>query len=121
MRSLLMLALSLFPASLCACTAPAVPIPAERSILAGSTPAAGSAVEGPVNSLDLRFDPPARLLEVSVTDGSGQVMPMMVTAVGEVGHYSLPLSGLEAGRYSVNWRASVGASEYRGSFAFAVR
>ena len=48
-------------------------------------------------------------------------MPMMVTAVGEVEHYSLPLSGVGAGRYSVDWRASVQGVDHSGSFGFEVR
>lgn len=94
---------------------------AERSILAGSSPAAGSTVAGPVDALKLRFDPPARLLEATITDGTGQVMPMMVHAAGEVRDYSLPLPGLEAGRYRVDWRARAGGLEQARSFDFTVR
>ncbi|HET7816194.1 MAG TPA: copper resistance CopC family protein [Sphingomicrobium sp.] len=94
--------------------------PKSQSILAWSKPAAGSTVSGPVNELVLHFSPPARLAEVTVTGPDG-AMPMMVTAVGEVEHYSLPLSGLGTGRYTVDWRASVGGVGHRGSFAFQVR
>ena len=90
------------------------------SILAGSTPAPGSTVRGPVEELRLRFNPPARLDEVTVT-GSQGTMPMMVHAAGEVADYSLPIAGLEAGSYTVNWRASARGETYRGSFAFTVR
>jgi len=93
---------------------------APASILIGSTPAAGSTVEAPVDELKLRFDPPARLEELTVTGPNG-IMPMMVDAVGKVSDYSLPLSGLEAGSYTVDWRASTGGSGHRGSFTFTVR
>ena len=91
-----------------------------RSILVTSTPAAGSTVNGPVDQLLLRFSPPARLLEVTVS-GGGMTMPVMVTAVGEVAQYSVPISELEAGSYTVDWRASVGGTEHRGTIPFTVR
>ena len=94
--------------------------PAANSILAWSKPAAGSTVSAPINELVLHFSPPARLGEVTVTGPEG-AMPMMVTAVGEVEHYSLPLPGLGPGRYSVDWRATAGGVEHHGSFVFQVR
>ena len=93
--------------------------PANASILAASKPAAGSTVAAPVDELVLHFSPPARLEEVTVAGPDG-TMPMMVTAVGEVEHYSLPLSGLGPGRYEVAWRASRRGAQHRGSFGFAV-
>ena len=108
----------------CAQAPAATPPPAasatSQSILAWSTPAAGSIVSGPVNALVLHFSLPARLGEVTVTGPDG-AMPMMVTAVGEVEHYSLPLSDLGPGRYTVDWRASAGDRDYRDSFGFTVR
>ena len=91
-----------------------------NSILTGSTPVAGSTVAGPVDQLVLRFSPPARLNEVTVSGPDG-MMPMMVTAVGEVPSYTLPLSGLGAGSYTVNWRATVKGRAHQGSFGFTVR
>ncbi len=93
---------------------------AAASILAWSKPAAGSTVGEPVNELVFHFSPPARLGEVTVTGPDG-TMPMMVTAVGEVEHYSLPVSGLEPGRYTVAWKATAGGVAYTGSFGFQVR
>lgn len=93
---------------------------AAGSILAWSRPAAGSTVSTPVNELVLHFTPPARLGEVTVTGPRG-AMPMMVTAVGEVDHYSLPLSGVGPGRYTVDWRATARGVDHRGSFGFEVR
>ena len=90
------------------------------SILAWSKPAAGSTVAGPVNGLVLHFSPPARLDEVTVTGPDG-AMPMMVTAVGEVEHYALPLSADAPGGYTVAWRASAKGREYQGSFGFTLR
>ncbi|MDV3257082.1 MAG: copper resistance protein CopC [Sphingomonas sp.] len=90
------------------------------SILAWSRPVAGSTVNGPVDELQLHFSPPARLDEVTVSGPDG-AMPMMVTAVGEVAHYSLPVPGLEPGRYTVDWRASAGGTDHRGRFGFQVR
>lgn len=90
------------------------------SILAWSRPAAGSTVSAPVNELVLHFSPPARLGEVTVTGPDG-AMPMMVTAVGEVEHYSLPLSDVDPGAYTVAWKASARGVDYRGSFGFQVR
>jgi methionine-rich copper-binding protein CopC len=93
---------------------------AHESILAWSKPASGSTVTAPVNELIFHFSPPARLGEVTVTGAQG-AMPMMVTAVGEGEHYSLPLPGLDAGRYTVNWKASARGVDYKGSFGFEVR
>ena len=92
---------------------------AAASILAASKPAAASTVRAPVNELVLHFTPPARLEEVTVSGPEG-TMPMMVSAVGEVEHYSLPLAGLGAGRYVVAWRASRSGVQHRGSFGFTV-
>jgi len=93
---------------------------AAQSILAGSTPATGSTVSGPANSLVLRFSPPARLDEVVVTGPDG-AMPMMISPVGETDRYELPLSGLGPGTYTIAWRASLEGREHRGSFSFNVR
>lgn len=95
-------------------------VSAEQSILVSSTPAAGATVGAPVNNLELRFNPPARLHEVTVTGPDG-LMPTMVTAVGEVATYSIPLSGLGAGSYTVQWRATVRQREHRGTFSFTVQ
>lgn len=92
---------------------------ADRSILAWSRPAAGTTVAAPVNELVFHFTPPARLGEVTVTGPEG-AMPMMVTAVGEVEHYSLPLSAAP-GAYTVAWRATRQGRDYQGSFGFTVR
>ena len=94
--------------------------PAAASILAWSTPAAGSTVSAPVKELVFHFTPPARLGEVIVSGPDG-AMPMMVTAVGDVEHYSLPVDGLGSGSYRVAWRASASGVDYRGSFGFQVR
>lgn len=93
---------------------------AARSVLAGSVPTAGSSVKGPLNSLALRFNPPARLTELTVTGPDG-TMPMMITAVGEVKDYSLPLPGLGAGNHTVTWKAIAAGQSYQGSFEFTVR
>ena len=100
--------------------ASAVPAASPRSILAASRPAAGSTVQGPVDELVLHFAPPARVDEVTVTGADG-TMPMMIHSAGEAPDYSLPLSGLDAGAYRVDWRASIGSRQYRGSFEFTVR
>ena len=94
--------------------------PAQGSPLASSSPTAGSTAAAPVNALKLHFNPPARLDEVTVRGPDG-LMPMMVTAVGEVANYSLPLAGLGPGAYIVNWKAWSGGREYQGSFSFTVK
>ena len=91
----------------------------ESSILEASTPTPGSTVSGPINELKLTFKPPARLDQVSLTGPDG-VMPMMITAVGEVTDYSVPLPGLGAGAYTVTWRATAQGKTYDGSFQFRV-
>jgi methionine-rich copper-binding protein CopC len=91
-----------------------------RSILASSNPAAGSTVDSSVDTLELHFNPAARLDEIAVS-GPGGTMPMMVHSVGEVAHYSLPLSGVTPGAHTVNWRATAQGTEHRGSFSFTVR
>lgn len=92
----------------------------EPSILERSSPAAGASVQAPVDQIELWFDPPARLVELTVTGADGLTMPMMVTSVGETRHYSLPVSGLEEGTYSVAWRATVGGQSHEGEFQFTV-
>ena len=99
---------------------PAAAPEAGQSILEMSIPAAGSTVKGPVNELMLHFNPPARLDQVTVTGPEG-TMPMMITPVGEVQHYALPLSDLGPGAYTVNWRATAQGTQHRGSFGFTVR
>ena len=91
------------------------------SLLASSNPAAGAVVQAPVEKLDLHFAHPARLREVTVTAPDGTLMPMMVTAVGETVHYSLPLTSLSRGRHVVRWKAARGGKDYEGEFDFEVR
>lgn len=91
------------------------------SLLASSTPAAGAVVQGPVEKLDLHFSRPARLREITMRAPDGTLMPMMVTAVGETLHYSLPLTGLGRGRHIVRWKAARGGKDYEGEFDFEVR
>lgn len=93
---------------------------AQKSILLSSTPAANSVVSAPVDELVLHFSPPARLLEVTLRSANTTI-PTMITAVGEREHYSVPLSGLEPGSYTADWRASAGGTEHRGSIRFSVR
>ena len=75
---------------------------------------------GPVNQLQLHFARPARLLEVTV-DGPDGLSPMMITAAGETHDYTIPLPGLGAGAYRVNWRASAAGAPYSGVIGFTVR
>ena len=90
------------------------------SILASSTPVAGSTVSRPVDELVLQFDPAARLDEVTVNGPDG-LMPMMISPAGESQRYALPLSGLEAGIYTIAWRATAMEREHRGRFQFSVK
>ena len=94
--------------------------PPAASILARSSPSAGAIVRAPVDTLELRFSPPARLDELMVTGPGGQ-MPMMVHSAGEERDYSIPLSGIDAGTYTADWRATSRGRAYRGSFSFTVR
>ena len=124
-KSVQVIAAAIVPILLCGCTqtpaaAPKGSAVASRSILARSIPTNGATVAGRVNELELWFKPPARLGEVTVTGPDG-MMPMMVTAVGEVGYYSLPLSGLGPGKYAVNWKAMARGQNFQGSFSFTVR
>ena len=96
------------------------PAAAAAASLAWSRPAAGSTMSAPVKELLFHVSRPARLGEVTVTGPDG-AMPMMVTAVGEVEHYSLPLSADTPGSYTVAWRATRHGREYQGSFDFTVR
>lgn len=114
------IAAALFACSCAEAPATTSAIENQASILANSSPSAGSTVRGAIDSLGLHFNPPARLDEVIVNGPSG-TMPMMVSAVGEVADYSLPLSGIGTGTYTVSWRATAQGREYRGSFQFAVR
>lgn len=105
-----------------AATATAVerPAAAAASILAWTKPAAGTTVTAPVDELVFHFSPPARLGEVTVTGPDG-AMPMMVTAVGEVEHYELPLTADTPGSYTIAWRATRQGREHQGSFGFIIR
>ena len=105
----------------CAAAPPAEPVAAVQSILHSSTPADGSTVAGPVTEIALRFSPPARLDEMTVSGSDGMTMPMMVTAAGEVPSYSIPVSDLETGAYTVQWRASAGGTPHQGTIRFTVR
>ena len=91
----------------------------QNSILVNSSPAPGSGVSGSVDELILHFNPAARLDEVTVA-GPGGTMPMMVHAVAETEHYSLPVSGIGPGAYTVNWRATAQGRTHSGSFSFRV-
>ena len=105
------------------CVAPSAAAPVADSsaaILASSRPAAGSTVSAPVDELVLHFVRPARLDEVTLSGPQG-TMPMMLSPAGEVQDYSLPVSALDRGAYSVSWRATAAGQEYRGSFGFTVR
>ena len=93
---------------------------AAASILVRSSPGAGSTVSGPVDELTLHFNPPTRLDEVTVNGPQG-LMPMMVTAAGESGQYSLPLPGLGPGAYAVNWKATAQGTAHTGGFSFTVK
>lgn len=75
---------------------------------------------GPLNEIELHFNPPAQLSEVTVAGPDG-LMPMIIHPAGELADYALPLSGLGAGCYAVNWRATAAGREYRGSILFNVR
>jgi len=106
-----------------ACTAPDRPATVEgagdlASILASSTPAAGSTVPE-VGALTLAFDPPARLDELLV-DGPSGTIATMVHAVGERREHRVPIDASAPGTYVVRWRARVGASDHRGRFSFVV-
>ena len=105
----------------CAAAPPAEPAAVSQSILQSSTPADGSIVEVPVTEIKLRFSPPARLDELTVTGGDGMTMPMMVTAAGEVSSYSIPVSDLGTGAYTVQWRASASGTPHQGIIRFTVR
>jgi methionine-rich copper-binding protein CopC len=105
----------------CAARSPSSPI-TERppaSILASSSPAPGETVRQAVDTLTLHFNPPARLDELTVTGAEG-TMPMMVHSAGEMRDYSIPVSGLAAGPYTVDWRATAHGRGYRGKFSFTV-
>lgn len=101
--------------------APAAPAATQAgSMLHSSSPAAGATVQGPLNSLVLHFQPPARLDELLV-DGPDGTMPMMISAAGDQADYTIPLPALGPGAYTVSWRATSAGEEQRGSFAFTVK
>ena len=92
----------------------------ETQFLARSTPADGATVAAPVNTLQLKFARPVRLIEVTL-DGPDGLSPMMITAVAETTDYSIPLPGLTGGSYRVNWRANASGRPHNGAFTFTVR
>lgn len=90
------------------------------SVLVRSEPGPGAVVRAPVNSLQLHFQPPARLDQVTVTGPEG-TMPTMVDAVGETADYAIPLAGLGPGKYEVAWKATVAGTVHSGSFGFTAK
>jgi len=48
-------------------------------------------------------------------------MPIMVHSLGETLDYSLPLSGLSEGIYTVSWRATSQGRGYQGNYSFTVK
>lgn len=111
----------LLPACAASPDSPEAPQSAEQSLLQSATPGPGATVQGPVNQLQLRFSRPVRLDEVTITGSDGTTMPMMVTAAGANANYSIPVSGLGTGTYTVAWRASVDGVPQQGSYRFTVR
>lgn len=104
------------------CADRAITMPADEksaSILTWSSPGAGSNVPAPVEAVELRFYPPARLRELTITGPQG-TMPMMIDAIGEVRDYSIPVSALAPGSYSVEWTATASGMDYSGAFSFTV-
>lgn len=93
---------------------------AGTQLLARSTPADGATVAAPVDTLQLKFAKPVRLIEVTL-DGPDGLSPMMITAPAETTDYSIPLPGLAGGSYRVNWRASASGRPFDGAFTFTVR
>ena len=75
---------------------------------------------GAIDELLLQFNPPARLVDVTINGPNG-LMPMMVTAPDEIADYSLPLPNSGPGSYTVTWKATSHGTTYQGSFSFAVR
>ncbi|MES2147240.1 MAG: copper resistance CopC family protein [Pseudomonadota bacterium] len=111
-----------------ACSARTAPDPTSAPVVTAapldlsvtSTPAAGSVVTGPVNVIALDFSAPVALGEVLVTGPDGK-MPMMLSSAGQQRHFEIPLPGLTAGAYRVDWRASRNGIEQAGTFAFTVK
>lgn len=95
--------------------------PTDQAALVRSSPADGSTVRAPVDELELQFARPARLYEVTVTDAQGMITPIMITATGELTRYSIPLDGLYASSYTVNWRARMVSAEIAGSIHFVAK
>lgn len=91
-----------------------------NSVLQRSSPADGARVADPVQQIELWFEPPARLIELTVTDCDGLTIPTMITSIEPSSYYSVPLPDLSEGVYTVSWRATAGGEAYRGTFRFAV-
>lgn len=106
--------------SIAACATTPTPGAVNQSILLSSHPAAGSTISQRLDKLLLVFSPPARLDEVTISGPDGS-MPMMLTPIGELSKYTLPVSELGRGNYRVTWRAASRGQAYQGSFNFAVR
>jgi methionine-rich copper-binding protein CopC len=90
------------------------------SLLERSIPAAGARVRGPVQQIELWFRLPVRLVELTVTGADGLVMPTMLTSVSQVRRYSVPISGLEQGTHTINWRATADGVTHQGAFQFVM-
>jgi methionine-rich copper-binding protein CopC len=85
-----------------------------------STPADGARLSQSPDALVLSYSRRVRLIEVIVQGSDGSEMPMMVTSAGEAETYSLPLSGLGAGSWTVRWRATSGGEPLSGTIKFTI-
>ncbi|MGH6658191.1 MAG: copper resistance CopC family protein [Sphingomicrobium sp.] len=92
--------------------------PADLSVT--TTPAAGSSVQGPLNQVTLDFSAPVALTEVLITGPDG-IMPMMLSPAGVQARYSVPVPGLQEGRYTLAWKATLDGQPKSGSFAFTIK
>gem|GEM_PF-4777194 len=91
------------------------------SVLSSSNPSNGAKLRSAPDKLILDFAKPVRLAEVTVAGSDGQLMPMMVSSAGASRRYELPLDGLEAGSYSIRWRAIDEAGiRHDGTIAFEI-
>jgi copper transport protein len=100
---------------------PAVPAAAHTD-LESSTPAAGAKIDGPLDTLTLRFTQPIDLAGkgVQILDGTGTAVDADTAVDGAVVTVH-PERALRAGRYGVRWAVRAGdAHPVRDTFAFTV-
>jgi methionine-rich copper-binding protein CopC len=102
----------------------APPAALAHAMLTRSAPAAGAVVSAAPKSLELEFDHPARITQITVVDAAhaGREIPVELDRTApSATRFALPLAELAPGKYTVAWRAlAADGHAMSGHFEFTV-